>query len=32
MVDGLVLVALCVAFLLGIVVGSGLQILVEDGR
>ena len=32
MFDGLILVALGVAFLLGIVVGSGLQILAEDRR
>jgi hypothetical protein len=32
MVDGLVAVALFAAFLLGIVVGSGLEILVRDSR
>jgi hypothetical protein len=32
MVDGLVMVALGAALLLGVVVGSGLQILVRDGQ
>jgi hypothetical protein len=32
MVDGLVMVALGAAFLLGVVVGSGLQIFVWDGQ
>jgi len=32
MVDGLVAVALFAAFLLGVVVGSGLEILVRNGR
>ena len=31
MVDGQILVALCAAFLLGIVFGSGIEILVKDG-
>ena len=32
MVDGQILVALCAAFLLGIVFGSGLEILARDDR
>ena len=32
MIDGLMSVALFAAFLLGIVVGSGLEIIVRDGR
>ena len=32
MVDGQILVALCAAFLLGIVFGSGLEILVREER
>ena len=32
MIDGQIIVALAAAFLLGIVFGSGLEILVRDGR
>ncbi len=32
MVDGQIIVALAAAFLFGIVVGSGLEILVRDAR
>ena len=32
MIDGQIILALATAFLLGIVFGSGLEILVRDGR
>jgi hypothetical protein len=32
MIDGQIVVALAAAFLLGIALGSGLEILVRDGR